>query len=105
MATAITTQRSRMLAPVRYTAWLSGDLGRELQETVQGALLHVQGIQVTKLQRGFLIEADEDPGVLLEACAAAMMVLEKDVEKAYPVFHEEIGPVWTGTVQAVFASS
>ena len=28
---------------------------------------------------------------------------EADVEEAYPVFHHEMGPVWTGTLQAVFA--
>ncbi len=93
---------SKILAPVRYSAWLSGDLGRELDTQLQNALAPVPGLRVTRLARGFLVEAAEEPGPLLEAVAHAMKDLERGVACRYPVFHHEMGPVWTGTLQAVF---
>lgn len=95
---------SRILAPVRYSAWLAGDLGQELHRQLQNALGCVPDAHVTRLARGFLVEADEAPGPLLEAVAAAMQDLEHGVAAKYPVFHREMGPVWTGTLQSVFAA-
>ncbi|MHB1261087.1 MAG: hypothetical protein ACYC2H_05165 [Thermoplasmatota archaeon] len=93
---------SRIVVPVRYAAWLSGDLGRTLQQTLQHALDPLAEAKVTRLPRGFLVEANEEPGPLLEAVHRAALDLERGVEAAYPVFHHELGPVWTGTLQAVF---
>lgn len=95
---------SRILAPVRYSAWLAGDLGQELHRQLQSALAAVPEANVTRLARGFLVEADEAPGPLLEAVAAAMQDMEHGVATKYPVFHREMGPVWTGTLQSVFAA-
>jgi hypothetical protein len=94
--------RSRILLPVRYAAWLNGDLGRSLERTLLAALGHLDGVRVARLPKAFLVEADEAPGVLLEAAWRAALDLEAGVQAAYPVFHHEMGPVWTGTLQAVF---
>ncbi len=94
--------KSRVLIPVRYAAWLSGDLGRELENTLLHSLEHLDDIRVTKLPRGLLVEADEASGPLLEAVHRAVTELEAAVRAAYPVFHHEMGPVWTGTLQSVF---
>lgn len=94
--------RTRIVVPVRAAAWLSGDLGKSLERTLARAL-DVPGASVARLPRGFLVEAAEAPGPLLEAVHRAALALEEGVAAAYPVFHHEFGPVWTGTLQAVFA--
>ncbi|HET6399550.1 MAG TPA: hypothetical protein VFH47_08365, partial [Candidatus Thermoplasmatota archaeon] len=94
---------TRIVVPVRYTAWLTGDMGRSLERTLEGNLRALMGIRVTRLPRAFLVEADEEPGVLLECVQRAVEDLERSVQAAYPVFHHQFGPVWTGTLQAVFA--
>jgi hypothetical protein len=93
---------SKIVLPVRYAAWLSGDLGRTLERTLQHSLDPLDEVRVTRLPRGFLVQANEAPGPLLEAVHRAAVDLERGVEAAYPVFHHELGPVWTGTLQAVF---
>ena len=75
---------------------------RTLERTLQHALDPLEDVKVTRLPRGFLVEANEEPGPLLEAVHRAALDLERGVEAAYPVFHHEMGPVWTGTLQAVF---
>ena len=96
--------RSRLVIPVRYDAWLHGDLGRTLERTLTAGLGHIDGARVTRIRKGFLVEADEAPGVLLEAALRAAVDLEAGVQAAYPVFHHEMGPVWTGMLQAVFTA-
>ena len=98
--TSPTVPSCRIVLPVRYAAWLSGDLGRSLERTLQRAL--GGDARVTRLPRGFLVEAHEAPGPLLEAVQRAAVELEHGAAAAYPVFHHEMGPVWTGTLQAVF---
>lgn len=93
---------SRIVVPVRYAAWLSGDLGRSLERTLQRSLDDLPRVKVTRLPRAFLVEAPEAPGPLLEAVHRAATDLESGAAAAYPVFHHEMGPVWTGTLQAVF---
>jgi hypothetical protein len=90
------------VVPVRYAAWLAGDLGRSLERTLQNALEGFAEARVSRLPRGFLVEASEAPGPLLEAVHNAAVDLEAGVAAAYPVFHHEMGPVWTGTLQSVF---
>lgn len=94
---------SRVLLPVRYSTWVLGDLGENLERVLLRTLGHMDGLQVTRLPRAFLIEAREAPGPLLEAVHRAAMELERGVEQSYPVFHHQLGPVWTGTLQSVFA--
>lgn len=94
---------SRVLAPVRYAAWLAGDLGQDLTKQLTHGLDAVPDAKVTRLPRGFLVEADEAMGPLVEAVASAMRDLETGVQGTYPIFHAEMGPVWTGTLQAVFS--
>jgi hypothetical protein len=101
-APAAASASSKILLPVRYSAWLSGDLGKTLERTLQHALDPLEDVKIIRLPRGFLVQANEDPGPLLEAVHRAALDLEKGVEAAYPVFHHEMGPVWTGTLQAVF---
>ena len=100
--TAIESEMSKIVVPVRYAAWLSGDLGRTLERTLQHSLDALDAVRVTRLPRGFLVQANEAPGPLLEAVHRAAVDLERGVEAAYPVFHHELGNVWTGTLQAVF---
>ncbi|HLF16904.1 MAG TPA: hypothetical protein VI796_05690 [Candidatus Thermoplasmatota archaeon] len=94
---------SKIVLPVRQAAWLSGDLGRTLERQLRTALDPLDGVRVSRLPRAFLVEAPEAPGPLLEAVERAARELEAAAERAYPVFHHEIGPLWTGTLQAVFA--
>ncbi len=96
---------SRILVPVRYSAWLSGDLGKQLEKNLRHGLGGVPHLRVTRMPRGFLLEADEEPGPFLEAVHHAMTDLEAGIEEAFPVFHHEMGPVWTGTLQVVFAQT
>lgn len=93
---------SRIVVPVRYAAWLSGDLGRALERSLRTSIHTDQPARVSRLPRALLVECDEAPGVLLEAVRRAAESLEQSVRAAYPVFHHEMGPVWTGTLQAVF---
>ncbi len=93
---------ARILAPVRYAAWLAGDLGDALTDQLRNGLDHVPKARVQRLPRGFLVEANESPGPLVEAVARAMQDLERGAARTYPLFHQEMGPVWTGTLQAVF---
>jgi hypothetical protein len=102
LPTAATATTARIVLPVRYAAWLSGDLGRSLERTLQQALGPLAGVKVTRLPRAFLVEATEAPGPMLEAVQRAAVELEAGAAAAYPVFHHELGPVWTGTLQAVF---
>ncbi len=94
---------SRVLVPVRYAAWLAGDLGRELCQQLTHGLASMPSLSVTRLPRGFLVEADESMGPLVEQVARAMTEMEDGVQQSYPIFHAEMGPVWTGTLQAVFS--
>jgi hypothetical protein len=93
---------ARIVIPVRYAAWLAGDLGRSLEHNLQRQLAPIGHSKVTRLPRGFLVESTEAPGPLLEAVHHAAVQLEQGAAQAYPVFHHELGPVWTGTLQAVF---
>ncbi len=93
---------SRILVPVRYAAWLSGDLGKSLEKNLRIGLDNLHGVRIQRLPRGFLVEADESPGPFMEAVHHAVQELEAGVAAAYPVFHHEMGPVWTGTLQVVF---
>lgn len=92
---------NRILVPVRYAAWLSGELGHRIERTLRAGLSAVPGLRLTRLPRGILVEADEAPGPLLEAVHHAVRELEAAVEETYPIFHHEMGPVWTGTLQAL----
>ena len=94
---------NKIVVPVRYTAWLRGDLGRTLERTLQASIQAYTEARVSRLPKGFLVESPESAGPLLEAVHHAALELEAGVEAAYPVFHHELGPVWTGTLQAVFA--
>ncbi len=61
---------SRIVVPVRYAAWLSGDLGRTLERTLQHALDPLEDVRVSRLPRGFLVEANEAPGPSWRRCTA-----------------------------------
>ena len=96
-------QTAKIVMPLRYAAWLSGDMGRALEGMLQKALEDFAGVRITYLPRAFLVEALEEPGPFLEAVYRAAVELEQGVTARYPVLHHEIGPVWTGTLQSVFA--
>ena len=94
---------TRILVPVRYSAWLSGDLGKNLEVTLKRSLKGLDEPNITKLPRGFLVETKEVEGVTVERVARAVSDLEDNARDKYPVFHSEMGPVWTGTLQVIFA--
>ena len=93
---------TRILVPVRYSAWLSGELGKNLYESLQREIKDLPEVAVTRLPRGFLVETRECEGVTVERVARAVSALEAGVRERYPVFHTEMGPVWTGTLQVIF---
>jgi len=95
-------ESSKIIVPVRYAAWLSGDLGRIVERSLRQALGPLPRVRVSRMPRALLVEAAEAPGPLLEAVHRAAIDLERGVEEAFPVFHHELGPLWTGTLQAVF---
>ncbi len=93
---------TRILVPVRYSAWLSGDLGKNLEATLKRSLKGLDELVITKLPRGFLVETREDEGPAVERIARGVSELEDSIHDTYPVFHREMGPVWTGTLQVIF---
>jgi hypothetical protein len=95
---------SKILVPVRYSAWLDGDLGRMLMTILETGLVELPGQRVTRLPRGFLVEYEESSGPALELVARATRLLDEYVAAHYPVFHHEMGPVWTGTLLVVYAA-
>ncbi|MCA1812019.1 MAG: hypothetical protein LC623_08425 [Halobacteriales archaeon] len=96
------TYSCKIVIPVRLPSWLSGDLGNTIEQTLKTLLRDLRGVHLTRLQRGFLVEASESTGPMLEAVQRAVFELERRVEEAFPVLHVELGPVWTGTLQAIF---
>lgn len=98
-----TSALSKILLPVRFAAWLSGDLGNVLQRTLEGSLKPLAGLRVERLPRGFVVQAAETPGCLLEAVHRAAVELEREAQVAFPVFHHELGPIWTGSLTAILA--
>lgn len=94
---------NRIVVPVRFAAWLAGDLGASLEAMLARGLAPVPASRVSRLPRALLVEAGEEAGPLLEAVRRACGDLEASCEATYPAFYREMGPVWTGTLQAVFA--
>lgn len=94
---------SRVMVPVRYAAWLSGDLGKAIEASLKTTLdKKLELVNVSRLPRGLLVEcATPSPGILVDACVGACKKMESQVAKNHPVFHHEMGPVWTGTLQAI----
>ena len=92
---------SKAVVPVRYSAWLGGDLGQILQGTLQDFLRPLPRVTVTPAVRGFVVEAAVTPAALLEAVHPAVLALEDAVVKAFPVFYQEFGPVWTGSISVI----
>lgn len=93
---------TRILVPVRYSAWLAGELGKTLHEDLRRELKGLDDLAVTRLPRGFLVETKECEGPTVERVARGIGALEASVKQRYPVFHTEMGPVWTGTLQVIF---
>jgi hypothetical protein len=93
---------TRIIVPVRYAAWLAGELGKKLHEDLQRELKDLEELGVTRMPRGFLVETKECEGVTVERVARAVSALEAGVRERYPVFHTEMGPVWTRTLQVIF---
>lgn len=93
----------RILVPVQFSSWTNGDIGDRLQGELEAHLAGLDALVVTRMPRYFVVEAHESAGPMLEAVHRAAVALDKGVETRYPVFHHEIGPLWTGTLQAVFA--
>jgi len=90
----------KIVIPVRYSAWLCGELGKDLCKQLKDALS--PGSEVTRLPRSLLVESDEGAGQLLEATARAVQKMDDAMRARYPVFWHEMGPVWTGTLEAIF---
>lgn len=89
------------MVPVRRAAWLAGAVGLQLERQLRHAMASL-GACVVRVPQGFRVEAEEAPGVLLEAVHRAVQDMEAALAVAYPLFHREIGPFWDGTLQCVF---
>jgi hypothetical protein len=96
------TPTCKIAVPVRLPSWLTGDLGKSIERTLRDPLRKLPSLRLTRLPRGFLIEAYEAPGPLLEAVYYAVVELEVRTKHAFPVLYHDLGPIWTGTLQAVF---
>jgi hypothetical protein len=84
-------------------AWLSGDLGRRIEHLLRDGL-HADLKRLprtTRLPRAILIEDHAPMGQLVEAGIKAARHMETELAKEYPVMHHEMGPVWTGVIQAI----
>ncbi len=102
---------TRMIIPVRYSAWMTGDIGAFLTDyladrTTKELRLLGAGPKTearpSRLNRGIVLECDEAPGVFMTATRTAVEAMEREVASRYPVLHHEMGGVWTGTIQAAF---
>lgn len=89
---------SRILIPVRYSAWLSGELGQQMAAQMEG---HFSDLGITRMPRGFLVEGETALGTLVERVVEATAAVEEHVAQTYPVFHRETGPVWAGVMNVV----
>ncbi len=94
--------RSRILVPVKYAAWLSGDLGRRLERDLIHSLGGVPGVRVKRVAGGFLVDADEDPGPFVAAVGDAVEALDEGMRETYPMLRREMGRIWGGSLQVVF---
>lgn len=92
---------ARILIPVRYAAWLSGELGTRIERTLRHGLASMDA-HIQRMPRGILVESNEAAGPFLEEVRRAVAELEQGVQEAYPMFHREMGPLWTGTLQVLF---
>lgn len=97
------TWASRVLVPVRYAAWLAGELGQSLHKSLEAQIKESKWeATVTRLPRGFLVESHNGShGRLVDLCIQWVTAMENEVRERYPVFHSEMGPIWTGTVQCI----
>ena len=78
-------------------------MGRKnLEATLKRSLKGLDELAITKLPRGFLVETKEHEGPAVEHVARGVAELEASIHDTYPVFHSEMGPVWTGTLQVIF---
>lgn len=93
---------TRILIPVRYSAWLTGDMGDVLERQVRRLLADLDHLEVSRMPRFLLVEAREEAGPMLEACRRAAEELEDRIANQYPAIHHDMGPLWTGTLQASF---
>lgn len=91
----------RIYVPVRYSAWLSGDFGRRLERDLGRSIKDLPDVRVLRIMGGFIIDTSEIEGVAVERVVRAMEALEDGVAQQYPAFHEELGPLWANTVQAI----
>ena len=88
----------RIGVPVRYAAWLHGDLGRALEAELSRRL---PDAKVCRLPNGLLVESPEALGPLVEQVRDAAQTLEAHVAATYPVLHLGMGPVLAGTLYVI----
>jgi hypothetical protein len=96
------TITARILVPLRLTAWMGGDMGQTLERCLLENLKGLSKPRIGRVPRAFVIQADEAPGPLLEAVYHAARAMEAHAQATYPVFHRDLGPVWTGSLQVNF---
>lgn len=105
-AQSVVPRRSvlRAIVPARYSAWLSGDLGRRVVRDLNAAILDVHRIPdlvVRRIASGIVVQGQEDPGSFVGSLASALVAVERNVAKRYPVMHAELGSIFTGSLQVV----
>lgn len=96
--------RVRALVPARYSAWLSGDLGRRVVRDLNAAILEVHQVPelvVRRIASGIVVQGREAPGPFVGSLAAALVAVERSVGVQWPVMHAKLGSVFTGSVQVM----
>ena len=91
----------RILAPIRYGAWTSGALGREIATALQRALVDLTDLRIVRVMGGYIIQAREGEACLVNRVSSALRALEYTLQDQYPDFYHELGPLFTGEVQVV----
>ena len=96
------SQRTCIVVPARRVAWISGDIGRALEQTLRRNVAALADVEITRLPRGLVVSTSTPPGKALEELERAVRIVEDEVERAFPALVMDFGPVWTGVLHVVF---
>lgn len=96
---------SKILIPIRYAAWLNAEVGSTLHDLITEYLKDLSDLKVTRLPRAFCIDTTTKISQSVDIVHQAATKMEDAMKKQYPPYHRDMGPVWTGTLQVVFAEA
>lgn len=84
---------AQVIVPVRYAAWLSGDLGEKVGDSFS---FHVgDHVAIHRTHGGFVVTSDlYSEAALVGEVLSAVEMTEREVESKFPVFYSEMGTVF-----------